>query len=228
MAVEKTMIWILFYYNSLPDMPKGCRLFLKAEIMHRDFFKCNPTNTGHYQYPKFESLSYDEGCHGREVRKFLARREQNKYVVFYTRHTTLSRKNKSKIIGYFKVGRNFEKPRKGFFAAESVLLPKDKCIEIDYNARGVPVSWGHLRIKNRIDGILEYLRSNQAVDISKKYKNETLRIMKRLKTPKGRKQVIEGCQEPECSVAKKCYWGKKPKRNKEEMLRLYSAKRKCR
>lgn len=99
------MIWILFYYNSLPEMPAECALFSR-EIMHRDFFKCNPTNTGHHTYPKFETLSYDEGCHPREVKDFLAKNEPDKYVVFYTRHTALSRKTRNKIVGYFKVGRN--------------------------------------------------------------------------------------------------------------------------
>ena len=117
------MIWILFYYNSLPDVPEGCRLF-SNDVMHRDFFKCNPSNTGHYQYPKFETLSYDEGCHRREVNNFLNKNESEKYVVFYTRHTTLSGERRNKIIGYFKVGKIFEKRSRGFLASESILLPR--------------------------------------------------------------------------------------------------------
>lgn len=209
-------------------MPEGCTLF-SPEIMYRDFFKCNPTNTGHYQYPKFESLSYDEGCHGREVRKFLVRRERNKYVVFYTRHTTLSRKNKNKIIGYFKVGNIFEKPKKGFSGVKSeiVLLLKNKCIEINYAKRGVPVSWGHSSIKNKVDRVLRDLRRNHAADISNEYKKETQRIMKRLKTPKGRKHIINICQN--CNVKEKCYWGEKPEKYKMERLnKLYLTKTKCR
>ena len=38
---EGRMIWTLFYYNSLPDMPEGCSLF-SLKVMHRDFFMCNP------------------------------------------------------------------------------------------------------------------------------------------------------------------------------------------
>lgn len=226
-VLDKKMIWILFYYNSLPDMPKGCRLFLKPEIMHRDFFKCNPSNTGHYEYPKFETRSYDTGCHHKEVVKFLLRKESEKYVVFYTRHSTLLDERKNKVVGYFKVDEIFGKPPKGFLAKESVLLPKDKCIEIDYNKRGVPVSWGDTSVKKTIDKILPKLIANKADDISDKYINETKRIMKLFVVSKGKRKVADPCQALDCRVVGKCYWRNKSKKNKEEMLKLYLAERKC-
>ena len=119
--------------------------------MHRDFIKCNPTNTGHYEYPKFETLSYDEGCHKWEVPRYLNRKDIEKYVVFYTRHTDTSRRSESKVVGYFKVGNEdhftwkLGCTKRGFYSSESVLLPKDHCIPIDYSSRGVPVSWGNNR-----------------------------------------------------------------------------------
>lgn len=217
------MIWILFYYNSLPDVPEGCRLF-SNDVMYRDFFKCNPTNTGHYQYPKFETLSYDEGCHRIEVNNFLKKNELEKYVVFYTRHTTLSRDKKNKVIGYFKVGKIFEKPKKGFFASESVLLPKHNCIGINYSSRGVPVSWGNSSIKNKIGNILYRLRKNQSSDISGKYQRETKNIMKRLQSLSGRKQIIDICEK--CTVRNQCYCGAEI--NKEDKLyKLYKGNTKC-
>ncbi|MEN6616864.1 MAG: hypothetical protein ABFD12_09940 [Syntrophorhabdus sp.] len=59
-----------------------------------------------YRASYIPTLSYDEGCHPREVKDFLAKNEPDKYVVFYTRHTALSGKTRNKIVGYFKVGRN--------------------------------------------------------------------------------------------------------------------------
>ena len=219
------MIWILFYYNSLPDAPEGCRLFSNA-VMHRDFFKCNPTNTGHYQYPKFETLSYDEGCHRREVNNFLNKNESEKYVAFYTRYTTLSGEGKNKIIGYFKVGEKFEKPNRGFLASESILLPKDKCIEINYNSRGVPVSWGNSSVRNDVDRILSMLITKPTTDITDKYKKETKMIMDRLLTVSGRKEIIDTCEK--CEVKAQCYWGRKTKRFKEYTLKkLYGGNRVC-
>ena len=104
------MIWILFYYNSLPDVPKGCRFFTD-KVVNRDFFRCNPTNTGHYQYPKFETFSYDDGCHGKEVRNFLKKDDPEKYVLLYTRN-----KQKNRIVGYFKVGKTFVTDKIGFLS----------------------------------------------------------------------------------------------------------------
>jgi len=218
------MIWILFYYNSLPDMPKECCLF-SNDVMHRDLFKCNPTNTGHYQYPKFETLSYDEGCHFREVNTFLKKNDPDKYVIFYTRHTSLL-EMKNKIVGYFKVGRQFENP-KGFFASESVLLPKCECIEINYCARGVPVSWGNSPIKNKVDRILNILKTTKrAANITNKYKEETKMLMKRLRTASGRKEIIDICEK--CGIKSQCYWGKKTKQFKENTLeKLYGGNRIC-
>lgn len=218
------MIWILFYYNSLPDMPEGCLLF-SNDMMHRDFFKCNPTNTDHYQYPKFETLSYDEGCHCREVNRFLERHDPDKYVVFYTRHTSRQEEKKNKIVGYFKVGKQFENPR-GFSASESVLLPKNKCIGIPYSGRGVPVSWGNSSIKNYVAEKLKTLITNPPANIEKGYKEETKRIMDILNTKSGKKKIIEICET--CEVKSQCYWGRKTRQHKEYQLKeLYGENRSC-
>lgn len=185
-------------------MPQGCKLF-SPEIMHRDFFKCNPRNTGHYQYPKFETLSYDENCHRREVNKLLKRSEPDKYVIFYTRHTELKGMSSNKIIGYFKVGRECNNPR-GFAASEAVLLPKDKCIKIDYSGRGVPVSWGNSRIGDEVDIILEERLIplvNSPTNIKEKYKEETCKIMELINSSK----LLSECEN--CTVQHQCYWGRK-------------------
>lgn len=221
------MIWILFYYNSLPDMPEECRLF-SSEIMHRDFFKCNPTNTGHYQYPKFEKLSYDEGCHKEELNSFLAKDDPEKYVVFYTRHTGLpgTGEKNNKIVGFYQVGRCFNSPKKGFCASKSVLLPKTKCIAIDYNSRGVPVSWGKSSIKEKVGGVLKNLKRTSINDISSQYKSETQKIMKKLQSPAGRQQIISICNK--CKVRGNCFWGKKEDTHKAEKIReLYTTKDSC-
>ena len=217
-------VWILFYYNSLPDMPKGCRLF-SSEIMHRDFFKCNPTNTNHYQYPKFEGFFYDEGCHRREVNKFLDKSGFEKYVVFYTRHTPLKGQPKNKVVGYFKVGREFNVPKRGFRASEAVLLPKQECIPIDYDKRGVPVSWGHTSIRTKIDRILENFinKRKSSINIAEKYKEETKKVMLHLNNMRRRNRLVADCEK--CSLGYRYWTGKK---NKQEILNeLYGRKGKC-
>lgn len=212
------MIWILFYYNSLPNMPMECCLFSK-DVMHRDFFECNPTNTGHYQYPKFETLSYDEGCHKKEVLNFIRKEEKEKYVIFYTKHlNTISKEMKNKIVGYFKVGDIINFPKKGFNSSESVLLPKEKCIEIDYHYRGVPVSWGHSSIKNKVSDILNKLIANHPNNIASSYQNETLKIMSFLQKPSGRMKIIIKCQN--CNKKTQCYWGKNQKQYMENKLNV--------
>ena len=221
------MKWILFYYNSLPEMPKKCFLF-SSDIMHRDFFKCNPTNTGHYQYPKFETLSYDTGCHRREVEHFLTKSDPDKYVIFYTRYTPLKGKSKNKIVGYFKVPKKL-KSSKGFQSSESVLLPAKECININYSERGVPVSWGHSSIKDNVSRIFKNLRAirHTKKNIALRYKGETRRIMKLLQSAAGRREVLKKCLQ--CKIkekTEKCHWWKM--KDKEETLRdLYSEKKTC-
>lgn len=201
-------------------MPKGCSLF-SLEVMHRDFFKCNPANTGHYEYPRFETLSYDEGCHCKEVNALLKRDDSEKYVIFYTRNTDLFRHSKNKVIGFFKVGQCFKAPKKGFFASEKVLLPKNESIDINYSSRGVPVSWGNSSVKDDVDKILTTLRTNIGIDISTKYQDETRRIMEYLKSPSGRKQIVDICES--CNVKRECYWGKQSKQfNQMKLNELYA------
>jgi hypothetical protein len=221
--------WILFYYNSLPDMPPECSLF-SPEIMHRDFFKCNPTNTGHYQYPKFETLSYDEGCHQKEVQHFLNKTDPN-YIVFYTRHTDLMGNKQNKIVGYFKVGEKHtfkyeDKCKQGFYASESVLLPKDKCIPIGYKSRGVPVSWGNSKIKDTVSNELKKLINNQTDNITDKYQQETKGIMEKLMRESGTEEIINICNR--CLVKKNCHWGTKGSQFMGEKLNeLYKDKFTC-
>jgi hypothetical protein len=219
------VIWILFYYNSLPEMPKNCPLF-SPEIMHRDFFMCNPTNTGHYKYPKFETLSYDEGCHFRELNHFLRRHDPDKFVIFYTRHTTLSGTKSNKVIGYFKVGRQYECP-KGFNASESVLVPKNSAIEINYSARGVPVSWGNSTVKNKISNILFKLINETTNNIDNQYQQETIKIINKLCNPSGRQEIIIICNQ--CALKQDCrYWGNKPvEYQKNKLDSLYGDLQKC-
>jgi predicted RNA-binding protein with PUA-like domain len=211
------MIWTLFYYNSLPDFPQKCPFFL-YDVMYRDFFMCNPTNTGHYTYPKFETLSYDDGCHGREVRNFLKKDDPEKYVIFYTKHEGVN-----KVVGYFKVPQTSSKEKTGFKSSETVLLPKDKCIEINYTSRGVPVSWGNSSIKPKIEKILKQLISDRKKDISDQYKHSTKKIMDLLDTSTGQNKIITVCEK--CSYKTDCYWGKYPKEKKINRLNeLYGKK----
>lgn len=215
------MIWILFYYNSLPDVPEGCRYF-SNEVVHRDFFMCNPTNTGHYEYPKFEKLSYDEGCHGKEVRTFLKKDDPEKYVILYTRND-----HKNKVVGYFQVGKRVvSKGNLGFISSETVLLPKRDCIPIRYTSRGVPVSWGNSSIKKRVDRILDILRSKTDSDISSNYQKETIQLMNLLENHVGRTKVISICEK--CPHKMDCYWGRYPIEKKLNRLNeLYGQKEKC-
>jgi hypothetical protein len=231
------MNWILFYYNSLPDMPAGCKLF-SEDVMHRDFFMCNPSNTGHYRYPKFETLSYDEGCHSREVKKMLRQIgnycRKDHYVVFYTRHTNLQGQKKNRIVGYFKVGKtNKFKDRitgeslEGFCSSEHLLLPKKECIETTYMSRGVPVSWGTSAIAKRdVNKLLNSRKDLQGHDITNKYKKETASIMAQLLSFSGRKKIISICEN--CKVRSQCCWGRKSYRKKESKLtELYGGFRVC-
>ena len=217
---EAYMKWILFYYNSLPDVPPGCQIF-SHEVMHRDFFKCNPSNTGHFQYPKFENMSYDDKCHRRQIQRFLREPSADKYVVFYTHHTGLARNGKNKLVGYFKVGKHDEH---GFEASEAVLLPKDKCVDIDYNGRGVPVSWGNSKAKAQVEAFLTRCISQKRDDISHLYKSETEEIMRSIRTISGRKRLLETCGN--CSVAESCYWGCTDAKN-EQLDILYKATASC-
>jgi len=204
-------------------MPKGCSLF-SPEVMHRDLLMCNPHNTGHYRYPRFENLSYDEGCHCREINALLNKQDSDKYVIFYTRHVDLYGNSKSKIIGYFKVGRCFNAPKRGFVASDILLLPKHMSIEINYSSRGVPVSWGKSSVKCVIDDILCDMMNNRKHDISSKYQSETEQLTASLKTLSGRRHIIETCQR--CKFRSQCYWGRKLKHDKEQTMdRLYEGEK---
>jgi len=208
-------------------MPKTCKLF-SPDIMHRDFFKCNPTNTNHYQYPKFETLSYDVGCHPHEVERILKRDERNMYVIFYTRYTNLMRKSKNRVVGYFKVGEKILRPKLGFKSSESVLLPRKECKRTHYSSRPALVSWGNspLKIKIEISRVLRYLKGkkNSAKNIVWKYQSETRRVMKQLGSATGRMNIVKTCER--CRANGRCYWGRI--KDKEIVLeKLYNRKHRC-
>lgn len=218
------MEWILFYYNSLPDLPSACPFF-SSQLMHKDFLMCNPSNTGHYRYPKFETLSYDEGCHSRELHSFLSRPNPEKYVIFYTGHTNSNGDRSNKVIGYFKVGKLTKRPF-GFVASEVVLLPKAHAIPISYASRGVPTSWGNSNVKKEINRILRDLMASTKRDISIQYQLESKSIMAMLLSKSGRKNILETCEN--CDFHSSCYWGKKSFTNRERVLKkLYEEKHPC-
>lgn len=180
---------------------------------------CNPSNTGHYRYPRFETLSYDEGCHCKEVNNFLKKNDPEKYVLFYTRNISLSGEKQNKITGFFKVGKCVDSPQKGFSSSETILLHKNECIDINYSSRGVPVSWGNSPVKDEVNIILSILRSNNVTNITSQYQVETQKIMQLLKIPQ---QILDICER--CSVKKECYWGKKSKQSKKDKLnKLYGS-----
>lgn len=218
------MTWILFYYNSLPDFPQECKI-IPSHIMFRDFFKCNPKNTDHYQYPKFETLSYDEGCHPREVRRFVKKTGANKYVLFYTRHTDINGNSRNKVVGYFKVGKvdRFD-GKVGFYSSESVLLPKNDCIGTSYQSRGVPVSWRYSSIKKQLNKILSYLisiKDDPNRNIAMEYKQATKEIMQKLNSSEGREQLFLVCKN--CRLSKDCFLGNKFRKKGIDFLNdLYS------
>lgn len=218
------MEWILFYYNSLPDLPSACPFF-SSQLMHRDFLMCNPSNTGHHEYPKFETLSYDEGCHPREVRSFLNRPDSEKYVIFYTRHTNSNGDRINKVIGYFKVGQLINRPC-GFVASDAVLLPKGQAIPIHYASRGVPTSWGSSGVKDEVNRILGRLMSLAERDVSAKYQSESKSVMEMLLSKPGRKKIRETCES--CGYRSSCYWGSKSFATRDGVLRkLYEGKKPC-
>ena len=194
--------------------------------MHRDFIKCNPDNTDHYEYPKFETLSYDEGCHPRQVPRYLNRDDFEKYVVFYTRHTNASRKSENKVVGYFKVGNEDHftwrrgSTKRGFHSSESVLLPKKHCIPIDYSSRGVPVSWGGSSIKLKLNETLSDLQENKKnseINIYRKYQTETKEIMKLLLTQSGREKIYNNCIY-DCPFKNNCFFSTKLKKENPQYL----------
>jgi len=220
------LVWILFYYNSLPDLPNECPYF-SNEIMHRDFIKCNPTNTNHYEYPKFETLSYDEGCHPCEVNRYLDREDPEKYVVFYTRHTDTSRNSENKVVGYFKIGdedyftwKQGRSPKRGFHSSESVLLPKEHCISIEYTSRGVPVSWGSSSIKSKINETVRHLQENKKnseLNIYRRYQTETKEIMELLMTQSGREKIYNNCIY-DCPFKHHCFFSNKLNKENPQYL----------
>lgn len=215
------MIWILFYYNSLPQFPENCS-FISNEIVHRDYFMCNPTNTGHYQYPLFEKLAYDTGCHTKEVANFLKKEDPDKYVIFYTRMTDSNGKSKNRVVGYLKVGKLYDDAT-GFYASESVLLSREDCIDIDFNGRSVPVSWGNSKVKVEVESILKYLKSKSTSDISSKYKTETTEVMSRISNSNLRKDMLSLCNN--CESSKNCFWGKSSNNKKNLFLEKYYAQK---
>lgn len=216
-------IWILFYYNSLPDMPDDCSIFDK-KIINRDFFMCNPSNTGHYQYPKFEDFSYDIGCHERELTAFLASDYEEKYVLFYTHHTELSGFGTNKLVGYFRVGKQFNNTR--FIASDVTLLDKTNVVPINYTARGVPVCWGKSKVKDFINSELDKLVTLEYEDCSEHYKKETNKLMSLLSTKIGRKKLLDTCKL--CPSKMQCFWGKIGyKAQRKRLVSLYNNESKC-
>ena len=214
------MIWTLFYYNSLPEMPDGCRLF-SPDVVHRDLLMCNPHNTGHYQYPKFETIAYDEGCHKREIVRFLDQPDPEKYIVFYTRNVRSSGTTENVVVGYFKVGPpTMAKGLRGFAAADQVLLSRGKAIPIPYRSRGVPVSWGTSQIRPFVSTKLAWLIARHDLDISSRYRSETRAVMRRLTSRSGWSALIAECRK--CRMAGNCHWGQVPDGTKLSILtRLY-------
>ena len=218
------MEWILFYYNSLPDLPSACPFF-SNQLMHRDFLMCNPSNTGHYEYPKFETFSYDEGCHTKEVHSFLNRPDSEKYVIFYTRHTNSNGVKTNKVVGYFKVGKLTKRPF-GFVASDVVLLPKDQAIPIRYTSRGVPTSWGNSAVKDEVNRIIQNLMSLARQDVSVQYHSESKSVMVMLLSKSGRKKMLETCED--CAYRSLCYWGSKSFATRYRVLReLYEGRKPC-
>jgi hypothetical protein len=186
---------------------------------------CNPSNTGHYEYPKFETLSYDEGCHSREVHSFLNRPDSEKYVIFYTRHTNSNGDRTNKVTGYFKVGKLTKRPF-GFVASDVVLLPKDQGIPISYASRGVPTSWGNSGVKDEVNRTLRHLMSSAKRDVSVQYQSESTSVMAMLLSKTGRTDMLETCES--CSYRSLCHWGSKSFATRDRVLReLYERKKPC-
>jgi len=165
-------------------------------------------------------MSYDDKCHGREVRHLLKEPSEDTYVVFYTRHTDMSRVQKNMLVGYFKVG---EHDKRSFKASETVLLPKSKCVPIDYTGRGVPVSGGHSRAEKPVTEFLQQCITRRAEDISHLYHSQTAFIMKKLTTVSGQQWLVNTCNA--CAHAHNCYWGQS--RDKEAALKRYELKSTC-
>jgi hypothetical protein len=114
----------------------------------------------------------------------------------------------------------------GFKSSETVLLPKKKCVEIQYESRGVPVSWGHSGIKPTINEILKSLISDQKNDISDQYKVSTKKVMSLLNASEGQEKMISICEK--CSFKTECQWGKYSKERKiARLFELYNKVENC-
>ena len=156
-----------------------------------------------------------------DVKHFLKTEDPEKYVLFYTRHNS-----KNKVVGYFKVGKTFSNGKIGFESSESLLLPKEKCMNISYESRGVPVSWGKSKINPEVEKVLKRLKSEKKTDISNTYKVSTSKIMKMLTTKTGQDKMISTCEK--CSDKTECHWGKYTKEKKVNRLNeLYGTTEEC-
>lgn len=215
------MVIKFIYYYSLPEFPKECKIIKDNSIILRDLFLC--VNNYHYEYPRFEDFSYDDICRGRNIRKLLKSKDPDNYILLFTRYRFLNRKEKSYIIGYFKVGekylRKFKNLRKsvnkeswGFEASEVFLIRRNEDFLTDYNYRSVPSSDGTGEMSKELPNILnKFLNLNPELNVKDLYQSETNRIINLLTTEKGLKFIERNCINGSCNT-KKCHLRKVLKR----------------
>jgi hypothetical protein len=215
---RRNMTWILVRYDSLPDMPSKCRIF-SPSLVHRDFFECNPANTGQKSLPRFELMTCESGSHKSQLRKLLRQPTVEKYVVFYTRHTRLKGEWKNKIVGYFKVHPE-TRGNGGFRACEVVLLPKTKCAELPRSVRGAAVSWGRSKVKARVERFVRRCAGRKADDMSELYQRESSIIAAAFSHRSGQRWFVRTCSS--CPRGAACHWGRKADKG-ETLQRLYGA-----
>ena len=201
----------------MPEVPNKCLLF-SGKAVHRDFFISNPQNKSHYQYPKFETYSYDIGCHSKQVKKIINLKDKEKYTIFYTNYLTIGGGCTNIVTGLFSVDKYDAFLGSSFSTDKPIMLLKTDCIPIDYKARGVPASYGNSKIKHHINHAIEILlnKLNSKSNISDIYNYESNKIVNLAKTRDGIDEIINTCTR--CISKQICFFGRKNDLAKRQKL----------
>ncbi len=191
---------ILFYYYSMPELPKYCYLNLKPEIAYRNMLMFPSDDVIHFELPVFEDHSYNTICN-RDGLKALIKcpSENEKYIIFQTRS---KKDGKKYIIGYYQVGREFYYETKmwdnygfvwGIESSQVHLLKKD---ELEYLGqkmpRTPPRSWGSNDSWGPIlEGLIDDISTRP--NIASLYQSETERLVSLFKNPQKLQEWREQC-----------------------------------
>lgn len=107
--------YVCVTYYSLPSFPKACRIVKNHDVVPRDVLLCNRTNNHHMR----GGMQYDPNIENAEyavceppVRRSLERRAKKHdelYLIFRTRHFKLDGSTKYLVTGFYEVEKEFDK-----------------------------------------------------------------------------------------------------------------------